>query len=586
MKRIIKKLTLLLEAADKKKLAVIFMMMIAGAVFETFGVTLIVPIVSLVVQEDMAEQNAFIKLAVSFLGISGKEQLVTVMLTGMIILIILKNIYLLYEYNYIGRYIYSKRLELQIRLFHSYLYRQYEYYLNASTSEILRNIASDAGGAFEMVSDVLEMLIEIITSIFLVAAIYIASPDMAVVVTLIMLVILSVISWVLKPIMRKTGNDSLYAAQMSNKWLLQALDGIKDVKISGKEVFFSEQYAAYGAIRVNCEKKNNVLSKIPRLLIESACVIGILSFFGIIMHAGIEIDTLLPQLSAFAVAAVKLVPGVNKVSVYLNDLSYKEPMLDKVLLNIDEMNHYASDKQLEKEAQKITIQDKIALKNVDYTYPESDVKILDHVTAEFSIGDSIGIIGPSGAGKSTFIDVLLGLLNIQGGEISIGLTDMYSCLRAWQSRVGYIPQMIFMLDDSIEANVAFGIKKDEIDTDRVWDVIEEAQLTEFVKNQPKGLETVIGEKGIRISGGQRQRIGIARALYHDPDVLVFDEATSALDHDTEAAIMDAVNALHGKKTMFIIAHRLQTIQNCDKVYMVKDGNLKPVSKRGIIEGEK
>lgn len=580
MKRIIKKLLLLLDAADKKKLAIIFMMMIVGAVFETFGVTLIVPIVSLTVQ-DVDGQSTFIQFAGSFFGIYGKEQLVAAMLAGMVILIFLKNIYLLFEYNYIGRYTCEKKLALQIKLFHSYLYRQYEYYLNASTSEILRNIASDAGGAFEMVSDVLEMLIEIITSIFLMAAIYIASPDMAVAVTLIMLVILLAISRVLKPVMRKIGNKSLYAAQMSNKWLLQALDGIKDVKISGREVFFSEQYAAYGSIRAACEKKNNVLTKIPRLLIESACVMGILSFFGIITYSGISIDTMLPQLSAFAVAAVKLVPGVNKISVYLNDLSYKEPMLDKVLENIEEMNRYAPKKRLEAVQKKINIQNKIELKNVVYAYPGTDVNILDHVTAEFSIGDSIGVIGASGAGKSTFIDVLLGLLNIQEGEISIGLTDMYSCVREWQSRVGYIPQMIFMLDDSIEANVAFGVKKDEIDRNRVWEVIEEAQLTEFIKNQPEGLKTVIGEKGIRISGGQRQRIGIARALYHNPDILVFDEATSALDSDTEAAIMDAVNSFHGKKTMFIIAHRLQTIQNCDKVYVVKDGLLKSVGKSGL-----
>ena len=215
----------------------------------------------------------------------------------------------------------------------------------------------------------------------------------------------------------------------------------------------------------------------------------------------------------------------------------------------------------------------ITLKDITYSYPNSDRLIFDHADMEIPIGKAVGIVGTTGAGKSTVVDVLLGLLKMQSGTVYADDKDINSDYYGWLKNVGYIPQMIFMLDDTIRRNVAFGIPDEEIDEKRVWEALKEAQLDEFIKTLPEELETSIGERGIRLSGGQRQRIGIARALYNDPDVLIMDEATSALDNDTEAAIIESVNRLHGKKTLVIIAHRLQTIENCDMIYRVKDGKI-------------
>ncbi|MDY4069540.1 MAG: ATP-binding cassette domain-containing protein, partial [Lachnospiraceae bacterium] len=223
--------------------------------------------------------------------------------------------------------------------------------------------------------------------------------------------------------------------------------------------------------------------------------------------------------------------------------------------------------------EKLPVKDKIVLDNITYAYPNTEKLIFDHAHMEIPVGSSVGIVGGSGSGKTTIVDILLGLLNIREGQITADGTDIQTNYRSWLKNVGYIPQMIFLLDDDIRKNVAFGIPEEEIDEDRLWYALKEAQLDEFVKTLPEGIHTGIGERGIRISGGQRQRIGIARALYNDPEVLILDEATSALDNDTEAAIMESINRFQGRKTLVIIAHRLQTIEKCDMVYRVENGKI-------------
>ena len=225
------------------------------------------------------------------------------------------------------------------------------------------------------------------------------------------------------------------------------------------------------------------------------------------------------------------------------------------------------------EEEKLPVTASIELKNITYAYPNTDKLIFDHAKMAIPIGKSVGIVGTSGAGKSTVVDILLGLLETRSGTVCADGADVKPNYRKWLKNIGYIPQMIFMLDDTIRNNVAFGVPKDKINEERLWEVLREAQLDEFVKTLPEGLDTGIGERGIRLSGGQRQRIGIARALYHDPEVLVLDEATSALDNDTEKAIMESINRLHGRKTLIIIAHRLQTIEKCDLVYRVENGQI-------------
>ena len=297
---------------------------------------------------------------------------------------------------------------------------------------------------------------------------------------------------------------------------------------------------------------------------------------GILM--GTSVAELMKLVSAFALAAVRLMPSVNRVNTYIANISYHESALNYIYDNIDieavrEQGRQDALKKQEEVKESITLSKEIALSDITYAYPNTEKNIFDHADMMIPVGKSIGVVGSSGAGKTTVVDILLGLLDIQGGKITSDGTDIMKNYAGWLSRIGYIPQSIYMVDDTIRSNIAFGVKKEEIDEARVWEVLEEAQMKSFVENLPDGLDTEIGERGVRISGGQRQRLGIARALYHNPELLIFDEATSALDNDTETAIMEAIDKLHGQKTMVIIAHRLNTIEKCDVIYKVDGGKI-------------
>jgi ABC-type multidrug transport system fused ATPase/permease subunit len=297
----------------------------------------------------------------------------------------------------------------------------------------------------------------------------------------------------------------------------------------------------------------------------------------VVMASGTSLTDLLPQLTVLAAAAARLLPSANRINNYLTSIAYFEPFLDNVSENLqseihdEKINYNGADYRGKTEITKLPVTKTIRMEDITYKYPGTDKLILDKATMEIPVGKSVGIVGSSGAGKTTIVDVLLGLLKPEDGRILADGVDVNTNYTGWLRNIGYIPQTIFMTDSTIRKNVAFGVPDDEIDDNKVWQALKEAALDEFVKELPEGLDTEIGERGIRLSGGQRQRIGIARALFEDPEVLVLDEATSALDNDTEAAIMDSINRLHGKKTLVIIAHRLQTIEKCDMIYRIGDG---------------
>jgi ABC-type multidrug transport system fused ATPase/permease subunit len=322
-----------------------------------------------------------------------------------------------------------------------------------------------------------------------------------------------------------------------------------------------------------------VLTNIPRLLLEAVTISGVLIYLAVNMILGADLSSMLPLVTAFGLAAVRLLPSVNRINTYMANIAYYEPALNYIYDNVDvetlkkvaeEDANGAAKKAADPKAGTLTLKKEIRLSHITFAYPNSDKTIFRDAGMVIPAGKSVGVVGASGAGKTTVVDILLGLLKLKEGEISSDGMDIFEDYAGWLSHVGYIPQSIYMLDDSIRNNIAFGVKPEEISDERIWAVLEEAQLKTFVEELPEGLDAQIGERGVRISGGQRQRLGIARALYHDPELLIFDEATSALDNDTETAIMEAIDSLHGQKTMVIIAHRLRTIENCDMIYEVKD----------------
>ncbi len=379
-----------------------------------------------------------------------------------------------------------------------------------------------------------------------------------------------------KPRLNKIGAKNQAIQSRIAKWRIQATYGLKDVKVLNREEFFVRNYYETGRVGADVARNYAVLNNTPRLMIETVFIVSMLAFMAVYLSGGGDITAFATNIAAFAVAAVRVLPSVNRINTYITEIAYTQPSLDFVYENLQEgmkTDEMLAKRRAQSQSEKLKLEDKIELDHISFHYPDSDKAIFKDAHMIVPKGKSVGIIGASGAGKSTIVDVLLGLLHAQEGQITCDGVDIFKNYESWLAQVGYIPQSIYLIDESIRDNIAFGIDADKIDDTRIWEVLKEAQLKEFVEELPEGLDTTIGDRGVRLSGGQRQRIGIARALYNDPEILVFDEATSALDNDTESAVMEAVNSFHGRKTMIIIAHRLNTIEKCDIVYKVENARL-------------
>lgn len=584
MLRIINKFRRILSKRQKARVIIIAIMMIIGAFLETLGVGLILPLVSAITEPDMIETNTYAKMICEIFDLHATRTFMIVVITALIFVYIFKNLYLFFEYYVQYRFICNNRFSVQCRLMDVYLHRPYEYFLNAESGEIVRVVTSDTQNTFSLLSTVLTFFTEAVVSLALIITIIVADPFMAFLLAAVLGGMMFLIGKLIKPVLKRAGLKYQQNSAKTNKWLLQAISGIKEVKVAEKEEYFLDQFSKYGKRAIDSEKKNQVLGTVPRLAIEAFGISAMLAVIAILMWKGREVDTMLPQLSAFAMAAVRLMPSVNRMSSSLNLMSYQEPALDKMLEHLAVAERWENEcdgeaavepreKAVASDGQEITLDHQVELSDITYSYPNAEQPVLEHANMVIPIGKSVGIVGSSGSGKTTAIDILLGLLPPQAGQVLVDGMDIREDYDGWLAHLGYIPQMIFMLDDTIRANVAFGIPAKEVDDAQVWKALEEAQLKEFVQSLPDGLDTTIGERGVRLSGGQRQRIGIARALYSDPELLIFDEATSALDNETEAAIMESINALHGRKTLVIIAHRLTTIKECDIVYRVENGRI-------------
>ena len=564
MLKILKKMNLLLDARQKRTMVGIVIMMLIGGVLESLGVTMLVPIITVVIDPVKVQENKYLSAVYNALQLDNTTQFAVVMLGAFIGIIVVKNVYLFWQQKVQLKFVYTNQFATSRRMMINFMERPYEYYLNADTSVIQRSITSDVNNMYGLILSCLQLCSECIVFVCLVGVLLAIDAKMIIMIAVLMLVLLFVIKRVLKPIMVKAGQDNQEYYSGLYKWIEQSVMGIKEIKIANKENYFINEYAKCGAGYVECVQKYNIFNATPRLLIETVCIAGMIGYFIAIILQGAKVTDLMPQLSALAMAAMRLLPSVNRINNYQTSISYFEPFFMGVSDNLQEeihdskVSYDAKDYQGKKQVEKLPLHNEICLEDITYKYPNTDVMIFDHAKMQIPIGSSVGIVGTSGAGKTTIV--------ADGVEVR----DHYE---EWLKNIGYIPQTIFMIDSSIRKNVAFGCPDEEIDDDKVWRALQEAQLDEFVRGLPEGLDTSIGERGIRISGGQRQRIGIARALFEDPEVLVLDEATSALDNDTEAAIMDSINRLHGRKTLIIIAHRLQTIEKCDMVYRVENGKV-------------
>lgn len=580
MIRDLKKLNLLLSAQQKAKMAGILVMMLIGGVLETLGIALIVPIIMVIISPEAIEANEYHMGDIYHaLSMESTMQFAVTMMVAIILVFVIKNIFLYFQNVVQLRFIYTNQFDTSNRMMINFMKRPYEYYLNADTSVIQRNITSDINNVFALVLTILQLISEAIVFVCLVIVLLYMDALMTISIAGLLLVVLLVIKIIIKPIMFRAGKENQDYYSGLYKWIDQSVMGIKEIKIANKENYFINSYAKCGEGYVNAVQKYNIYNSTPRLLIETVCIAGLVGYMLLMMVNGTDTKDLVASISVLAAASTRLLPSANRINNYLTSLAYFEPFLDNVSDNLQaeihdkDISYNAADYKVKTAVEKLPVEKKIELKDITYKYPNSESYVFSHADMTIPIGESVGIVGTSGAGKTTIVDIMLGLLQTETGQILADGVEVRDHYQAWLKNIGYIPQTIFMLDTTIRKNVAFGYEDEEIDDEKVWRALKEAQLDEHVRSLPEGLDTEIGERGIRLSGGQRQRIGIARALFEDPEVLVLDEATSALDNETEAAIMDSINHLHGKKTLIIIAHRLQTIEKCDMVYRVKNGGV-------------
>ncbi len=554
-----------------------------GAGLELVGVSLITQLVSIITNPSAIQENAILRAIYNMFGLQSDREFFLVITIGLILVYILKNVFLMYL-NYVQyTFIYRNQLIISGRLIDCYLKKPYTYHLDKNSAEMVRNVMLDSERLFQMLLSVFSLLSELLICLLLSLYLLVVDWFITVFIVLILAVFTGLYMLLFKNKAKEYGKiNQIYDGKMHQS-INQALGAVKDIKILHREKYFVNAFTGYGKKKMTAVRNNNVLGNVPKYVIETVCVGSILTVLLIKLQSGSDITSMIPQLAAFVVAAFKLLPSASKINNYVNLIIFLKPSVDLIYRDIkdteDMRDFEIADKSEDNETGKVSA---IEIKNLSYRYPHTENFVLKDVSFDIPLGYAVGIVGQSGAGKSTLADVILGILKPESGSVMYGNMNVHENPIRWSKKLAYIPQSIFLSDESVRNNVAFGIESDQIDDDKVWAALKEAQLYDFIKGQSEGLDTMVGERGVRLSGGQRQRIGIARALYDDPEILVLDEATSALDNDTETAVMEAIDSLMGRKTLIIIAHRLTTIENCQIIFRVEKGVVEKVDKKEIL----
>ncbi len=581
---ILKKINYILDRGQKQRLFLLGIAIMIGAFWETVSISAVLPLVNVVTDPTVIETNKYFRFIRDFFHIPDTRTYIFVMAMFMIAVYMIKNFYLIFLYNLQFRYTTNNQRRISYKLMQCYLSQDYLFHVSHNVAELQRNCSSDVGNFFSVILNLIQLVTEVMTVTFLVILLLMQDVGTTLVILGIMLVFLFLVLVVFKRILVDIGAKKRVIGAEMNKWFLQSFGGIKEIKVANREQYFLDHYDANYRKSVKLSKKSMLISIIPRPTMETLVICGMLVYIAIRILMGEDIKSFVPILSVFIVAAVRMLPSFNRISGCFSMIMGSKSSIDSVYQDLHDIEGLRLEVERDNQDQTvITIDNGIHLDRVRFYYPaKPDAIILQDVTFDIPKNVSVAFIGPSGAGKTTLADVILGVLKPQGGHVYADGIDIYEHLHAWHKKVGYIPQNIYLMDDTVRANVAFGYSKEDTNDEQVWKALREAQLEEIFRNSEKGLDTNIGAMGVKLSGGQRQRIGIARALYLEPEILILDEATSALDTETETAVMESIDNLAGTKTMIIIAHRITTIRNCDIVYEVRDGEIHERNKEEVL----
>lgn len=609
---VLKKMIYILNRPQKILCVLVFMLTCVGSFLECLGVSIIIPMVNVILNPEKLFENSIVQ-RFHFLRSIDYETMVAAVVCSVIVVYLLKNGFFIFLSWVRIKFSCKIQREMSIRMMESYMSRGYQFFLQKNYGELNRGVSGDTSAVYGVLNAGFRFISDLLTIFLICLFMLFADWSLSLMMVATSFICVLLIYFVFRRNMYKAGIQYRNFSARAGQAMVQAFQGIKDVLILRKQRYFIEEYEENQAQVQMAQCKQTVGQESPAYIIEGLCVSGLMIVVVMRVISGESSADFIAILAAFAVGAFRILPSLGRISISLNQVLTNTPSINAVYEDIIEAEEYArlhpeadfvktkSTKLIAKNRRQIRktnedgvsaveqhesksdFQSLLELKNISFHYNEDAENILEHINLEIKRGQAIALIGASGAGKSTLIDILLGLLVPQEGKIQLDGTDITEIPDAWSKIVGYVPQSVFLSSDSIKKNVAFGEDENEINDALVREALERAELWEFIKELPKGMNTQVGDRGVRLSGGQRQRIAIARALYHKPEILVLDEATSALDNETESAIMSAIDSLQGQVTMIIVAHRLTTVRNCDVIYEVADKGVKVRDKRDVLK---
>lgn len=587
LRDVVKKFDFILSVKQKKYMAVLMIMSIIGALLELLGVSIIIPMLDLLLNTETLRNKWYVKPFINLFNIDSNGVIVVLVCLMIISIYIIKNVYFIF-YNWLSlKYSLRVQKELSSRIFLAYMRQGYIFFVKNNSAKLLLGMGTDIASLYNILSVAFGMLTKLLTIVCIGVFIIFQSRNMAIMLLALAVICIVIVQLIFRSSMRKNGEAARTLTWQCNQTAMEAIHGSKEMLVMHKQEYFTHRY------EILFEEKNKAAIKVsvgaasPSYIIEMICIVGLMLSVAIQLGNIKEPYTLLSQLSTVAVAAFRILPALGGISSGINSITANMPQLSaayNTLLNVKNLEMQEVTKErISSQYKGIRFEKELQIKDLSFQYPEVENYVIADANFIIKKGRSVAFIGPSGAGKTTLSDIILALLKPSSGAVVMDGINIEDLGREWNEIIGYVPQMVYVIDDSIKRNVAFGVDEDEIDEKKVWEALKTAQLDEFVRNLPEGLYTKVGEFGVRFSGGQRQRLAIARALYRNPEILVLDEATAALDNETEKDVMKAIEALQGYKTLIIVAHRLTTVKQCDEIYEVNNGNVIPKDKKEIFD---
>ncbi len=560
----LKKINFLITKRQRKGLVILTLLLFVGMILEVFGLGILIPALSILLDPEMIETNSIVSLVRSFFLEYSNQNFLFIVLGTIVTVYFLKSLFLVFLTHKQNRFLSNITAYISNKLFYSYMSQPYSFHLNRNASELIKNIQIEIYYLHTFLLSLITLFIEGGFVISVLATLIYIEPIGAISIGVFYGFLSIIFLQFTKRKLNTWGNlrESL-DAQVS-KTALEGLGGIKDLLILGKTAFFIEEYSNKNFFKARLNANQGTVSQIPRFYLELISIIGLVSFIILLLLQGKDSASLVTILGVFVAATFRMIPSLNRIIAATQSMKYYRPSVDIIHKEIKD-NIVIEDNN----SNDCNFKNDIEFRSVDFGFTK-DLSVLKNINLIIKKGQTIGIIGESGSGKSTLVDLLIGLHKPTSGEILIDGISGFQMNQSWRNNIGYVSQTIYLTDDTIKKNIALGVPENKINDSKIIELLKQVQLEKFINNLELGINTKVGERGVQLSGGQRQRIGIARALYHDPQLLILDEATSALDSETEEEVMESIKNLKGDKTIIMIAHRISTLVDCDKIYKIQD----------------